>query len=455
MTRTLALLLLLPLVTLASDDEESIRRFRLKKDPLSPISGYVSEANNDGFKFRALGFSGSTRQIRWEDVVEEDSRAMRIEFRLEMTDDERLGLIPGHRLWFNGGGFDEGLLLKIDENGRHWLKVKRLVLPYPQDRVERVEEIKIAENEVYDEQELYTVRLSRNAPKSAREHKDLADYMFDSGYFDKARDHYDQALASDPSLASELAGRMEELKELAKDVELVAARSKAGYFSNILNDFDRALATMQDYLDRHPDRQRSVVRVVRDIENRRQEKYQERFNHLKHRASDHLIKRYLERNKPEDVNTAMSWVTSKLPEEIEKAVRAAMGISAEEYKKFLATRGKGALHFASYGPGSFVVDPRARRGKSSPKEIRGDPNDWWRGSADVQTRASFLRALAAEKLTDIFEMMSVRTSGCLSCGGSGQVRKQSMSEVKGVGHEWSELCPRCFGAREDRGVAFR
>ncbi|MGQ0612129.1 MAG: tetratricopeptide repeat protein [Planctomycetaceae bacterium] len=455
MTRILALLLLLPLLARAGDDEESIRRFRLKKEPLSPIAGYVSAVDDDGFKFRALGFSGSTTQIRWEDVVEEDARAMRIEFRLEMTDDDRLGLIPGHRLWFFGGGFDEGLLLKIDDDGRHWLKVKRLVLPYPQDRVERVEEIKISENEVYDEQELYTVRLSRTPPSTARQHKDLADYMFESGYFDKARDHYEQALAADPSLGSELAGRLEELKELAKDVEMQVARAKAGYFSNILNDFDRALGTMREYLERYPDRERSVVRVLRDIEQRRQEKYQERFNHLKHRASDHLIRRYLERNKPEDVNTAISWVTSKLPEEIEKAVRAAMGISAEEYTRFLATRGKGALHFASYGPGSFVVDPRARRGKSSPKEIRGDPNDWWRGSADVTTRTSFLRALAAERLTEIFEMMSVRTSGCTSCGGTGQVRKQSMSEVKGVGHEWSELCPRCFGAREDRGVAFR
>jgi len=455
MRRILALLLLLPLLARAGEDEDSIRRFRLKKEPLSPVSGYVSEPNEEGFKFRALGFGGATRTIRWEDVVDEDARAMRIEFRLEMTEDERLGLIAGHRLWFHGGGYDEGLLLTVDETGRHWLKVRRLVLPYPKDRVERVEEIKIAESEVYDEQELYRVRLERTPPRTAREHKDLADYMFDAGYFDKARSHYEQALAADSSLQASLAGRMEELKELSKDTELVEARAKAGYFANILNDFDRALATLREYLERHPDRERAVVRVVRDIENRRNEKYQERFNHLKHRASDHLIRRYLERHRPEDVNTAMSWVTSKLPEEIEKAVRATMGITEEEYKRFLANRGRGALHFASYGGGSFIVDPRARRGRSTPKEIRGDPNDWWRGSADVQTRTAFLRAYAAEKLGDHFEMASVRGTACTSCGGTGQVRRQSMTEVKGVGHEWSELCPRCFGAREDRGVAFR
>jgi Zn-finger nucleic acid-binding protein len=35
------------------------------------------------------------------------------------------------------------------------------------------------------------------------------------------------------------------------------------------------------------------------------------------------------------------------------------------------------------------------------------------------------------------------------------VKKLSFKQVKGIGHEWHEVCPRCEGVAVDRGVAYR
>ena len=42
-------------------------------------------------------------------------------------------------------------------------------------------------------------------------------------------------------------------------------------------------------------------------------------------------------------------------------------------------------------------------------------------------------------------------------GGKGQVKHVSIRGLRALGgkHEWWELCPRCFGAREDRSVAYK
>jgi len=456
MRKPIALLLLLAAAGASGEEPEEVAvRIRLKRDPLASLAGYMSAWNDREFTFRPLGPGGSRVTVRWEDVVDEDAQALRVKLKLELTEDERLGLISGHRLHFVGGGFDDGLLLAIDEDGRHWLKVRKVVLPYEKDRIERVEEIKLPESEVYDEEELYTARLQRIAPKTAREHKDLADFMFDAGYFEKAKKHYEEAIAGDPSYASRLAGRLAELQELAQDAEFVAARRAAGYRANILNDFDGALAILAKYLETHPDRERSVAKVVHEIRERRSEKLHQRFQYLKHRALDVQVRRYVERNRDVDLQTALSWVTTKLPDDLEKWVRSNMRLTDDEFARFRADRSRGSLHFATFGHGSFVFDPKAKRGASSAKQIRGDPNSWWLSLTDGSARTTFLKAYAAEKLPDYFEVVSVRLTPCQACGGVGQVKRNSLTPVAGVGHEWWEVCRRCFGARDDKAVAYR
>ena len=74
----------------------------------------------------------------------------------------------------------------------------------------------------------------------------------------------------------------------------------------------------------------------------------------------------------------------------------------------------------------------------------------------METRATWLKAYAAERLPGLFEVVQVRTTPCDRCGGTGQVTKMNFRSTRGPGtNEWQETCPRCNGSREDRAIAYR
>jgi hypothetical protein len=112
------------------------------------------------------------------------------------------------------------------------------------------------------------------------------------------------------------------------------------------------------------------------------------------------------------------------------------------------------MHWASYWAGTFIVSKRASLGQTTKREIRGDPDDWWATYEDVNTRASWLKAYAAERI-DLFEVVQVNNTPCDRCGGTGQVTRMSLTALPDGRHEWQERCPRCFGACEDRGIGYR
>ena len=128
-----------------------------------------------------------------------------------------------------------------------------------------------------------------------------------------------------------------------------------------------------------------------------------------------------------------------------------------EFENAAKALARGALHWTSYGSGTFVRAPHAKRGKRNRDQVVGDPGSWWRSAGDVSSRASWLRAYAAERLPELFEVVTVRKSPCIRCGGRGVVKKGSLHSLKAVGgrHEWFENCPRCYGAQNDRGIGFR
>ena len=127
----------------------------------------------------------------------------------------------------------------------------------------------------------------------------------------------------------------------------------------------------------------------------------------------------------------------------------------EQAEEFLKDKPRGANHFASYGSGSFIFSKRAHKGKTTKKAIRGDPDKWWFQYNDLETRGAFLRAYAAERTPELFEVVEVRTRECGKCGGTGQIRHVSVKQLQDGRHEWKQVCPRCFKARLERSVAYR
>jgi len=447
-------LLVLATVSLA-EGERQILQFRLKKDPQAPMRGWLLEYDQSGFRIQKLG-NGPKVFVHWTELVEEDTRALRLKLKLDLSEDERLGLIDGHEIFFKGGLSERGLLVEHDkERKRYLVRMDGIVLPYPDDRIERVVEIKIKESEVYTEDEVYIRRLQRTPPSTAADHRILADYMYDIGNWEKSEEHYQQAIQLAPQLRGELEGRLAEAKDYIEDEAAGRFFRKAKSLANLHGRFDLAIQMIEEHMGQFPGSKRRGLKVMDQIKERRQQKMEVLYHRTKSRALDKLITRYLRRQQP-DIQTAMSWATSALKDEIEVFIRHRMNMSAEEFERFTETRAKGSPHFATYWSGSFVISSRAKKGKSSAKAARGDPDTWWSSYADTKSRSTWLKAYVAERL-DLFEIVQIRSTPCSRCGGTGRVKKMSFKGLKALsgGHEWMEICPRCFGARSDRGVAYR
>jgi hypothetical protein len=168
---------------------------------------------------------------------------------------------------------------------------------------------------------------------------------------------------------------------------------------------------------------------------------------------DRAVRSFLVKTEP-DLVTAQAWITEQLKELILSKVMERLGLGPEEAEMFARSKAAGSPHWATYGGGTFVIDRRAKTGKSTKRGIRGDPETWWARYNDVNTRSTWMKAYAAERV-DLFEVVQVTTTDCETCGGTGQVKKQSLTATAGGQHEWSENCPRCFGARQERGVGYR
>ncbi len=459
MKRTLVFALLACAFAVAQDKappEKTAIQFRLKKDPLARMRGWCLEYNEGGFKFEKFG-TGTAYFIRWGELVAEDARKLRQRFKLEMTEDEKLGLIPGQEMHFKGGGSRRGLLVRHEpKKKRYWFRHDGLILPYHEDRVDRFQDIKVKESEVFSEEDVYIMRLQRTPPTTAAGHRALADYMYDIGNWNKADMHYRRSIELEPDGRKILEDRLAEIKDYMEDEAAAGFFRKAKSLANLQGDYDGAVEMIEEYIKQYTGSKRRGIKVIDQIRERRHQKYVVLFHRIKNREAHRIIRRYLSSKKP-DIQTAMSWATTGLKDAVEVRVRNKMSISKEEYAEFAKERTRYSPHYATYWSGTFVINKRAKKGTSTKKAIRGDPDSWWFRYADTKTRSTWLKAYAAERNPDLFEVVSIRNTPCEKCGGKGQVKHMSLRGLKALngGHEWWETCPRCFGAREDRSVIYR
>jgi len=445
------MLVLLLVVVAAAAAERQIVEFRLRKDPGATMRGWILDYDQDTFQYETLTRDRRMR-IRWDDLVDDDARRLRIGFKLDLSEDEMKGLIPGHELQFKGGGSVRGLLQEVDDDGTYWMRVGGILLPYPKERVAYVDEVKIKEEEAFSEEEVYVRRLERRPPQNAEEHRHLADYLYEIGNFTGAKQEYEKAIEMDPALNAEVAQRLADANDYLEDA--VAAKVFAKEKSDaVLNGrWREAMDNIRTYIQGNPSARRRGEKLLGELEEQWVEMKRARFHAVKNDELDRAVHNYL-RRKP-SLEEARSWVNAELADAIRDNTARRLQLSDEEMEFFLESKAKGAPHWASYWTGSFIVSKRAKIGKSSKREARGDPEAWWAYYDDGQTQASWLKAYAAERL-DLFEVVQVNMTPCTRCGGSGHVTKWSVRALPDGRHEWEERCPLCFGAGEDRGVGYR
>jgi len=454
MMKTISLLLVLCVTVLAGERQAAV--FRLKKSPGTKVKVWALEVNDDGMRIEFLG-THKKAFVRWADIVDGDAHKLRLKYGLDLSDDERKGLVPGGEVFFRGGmsviGIVEGK--DIDKN-EIYIRSDGMVLAYPLDRLDRIEKIKVKEIDVYDEDEIYAMRLERRPPTNWGDHRRLADHMVEIGNYRKAQEHYLEAIKLNPDLRPKVEPRLAEIKDVLDDEEAYVTIRKAKSIANLWGRYSDATAMLEQYAEERPGSRRRIALVLDEIEVTRVRKVTARYHRVKYREADRAIKDYLLRKAP-TLDEARSWISGPFKKELAERLQRRMRMSEEELEAISKTKAKGALHWTTYGNGSFVLDPKAKKGRSSGKQIRGDPEGWWRAYGDVSTRSAWLRAYAAEKLPGIFEVVTVRVTPCAKCGGTGQVKHSSVRGLEALGgaHEWRQTCPRCFGAGRDRGIGFK
>jgi hypothetical protein len=231
----------------------------------------------------------------------------------------------------------------------------------------------------------------------------------------------------------------------------VFGKAKADAYLN--GRWKEAIETVRAYLEAHPEIGRRGERLIGELEQGWFAVKLARFHAVKHEELDRLVRSHLARKKP-TLEEAMAWATAELPDLLLERTARRLGLEGEEAEALAGTQAKGSAHWASYWSGSFAISRRATTGRSTKREIRGDPEAWWRQYEDVNTRAAWIKAYAAERV-GLFEVVQVTTKACERCGGAGQVTRTSTTPLLDGRHEWQERCPRCFGACNDRSVSYR
>jgi len=448
MKRILGLLIALAAVAAA---EARIVEFRLRKDPGATMRGWLLDFDQEGFRYETLA-KDRRLSIPWDELVDADARRLRIELKLDLSEDEAKGLMPGHELQLKGGGSVRGLLQEVGEDGTHWLRVEGILLPYPKERVAYVDEVKIKEEEAFSEEEVYVRRLERRPPQTAEEHERLANYLYEIGNFRGAKEQYERAIARDPAVESAVAERLAATRDYLEDEVAANVFAKEKSDAVLNGRWREAIENISTYVQANPAARRRGEKLIGELEEQWVETKRARFHAVKNDELDRVVRNYL-RRKP-TLEEARSWVDVELPDLVRDGTARRLQLTDEELEFFLESRAKGAPHWASYWTGSFIVSKRASIGKSSKRQIRGDPEAWWKFYDDGQTRASWLKAYAAERI-DLFEVVQVNMTPCDRCGGQGHVTKWSVNALPDGRHEWEERCPLCFGARENRGIGYR
>ena len=437
--------------SLAEETPKALVTIRLKAAPSVALQLWILSFSEDGIRTRKLA-GDRVRRIGWDEIIDGDRSQLRHRFRLELTEKEKKGLVDGVRLHFKNGAATEGVLERVDTEGRHWLRRGGDMLPYPKDRIREVEPMLLDETDVYGAEEIYRRVMERRRPKTAEGHLDVATRLARVSDFKRAAHHYREAIRMKPSLRWRLKPKLDSCEAIAKDAALAKVVRRSRKLSRLDHRYDDARSLLEGHLNEGAGRSRLVLKALDELDRIEAKQLNREFHERKNVELRRLIETFL-RTKKLTLSQVRSYIDTGLERDLLAKLKSELELTDEQVEQFRERGSSGSAHWATFHHGSFIFDPFAKRGRG--EGPKGDPDAWWTQYSDVATRSAFLRAYAAERLDELFETVRIRYKPCIGCGGKGAVRNSSIRSVSGGRHEWHETCDRCFGCGRDRVVAYR
>jgi hypothetical protein len=426
--------------------------------------------------------SGATRTILWDVVDPEDRQRLQEDMGFV---NKSLKAIEGHRIVIElQDGSKEalrGLIVREDDNtvyllqGGDELKIQKSMITgrdteemdprdiwSPEQLVERFLK-SLADDEGVDLNDL-----------SSRERFRIAEYAESAGDFETAKTHY-TACAGDPEflLANVATQRLERVESILRDAAALADL-RAMRMALSLKAFRKVREMLTEFPRKHADAgeavQNRLERAQKEFTKRRNDYFQMEAKIDFPKLVLNLIKSKVSEDEV-GLSDVTAWTRRELPDlafgELTALFNKKDDVSPEETRAFWENRPKSNWKTATYGAGTFIVEPPKikppkRKAPSKNKKSSGGGaapaikipkpptrDQWWEGAGTAH-RQSWIMAFFVEN-SGLFEVSDKPTySKCGKCNGEGLESKRFQT-----GAVLYYLCTRCGGAQRDKRVRFR
>jgi len=458
----------------------------------------AGQTTDDGLAVRVFS-TGGVVVIDWDLVLPERAKAMRVEYGIDVAEDERVTVI-GHVVTLVANGTQ---VRGVVENFDAWqagapqleLKTPTGIQTYARDAVGGVTSVEMDAQEGYTTDELYQRRLAESPPQSAADHFAMGDFCQRIGDYVHAKEHYDLAAADaefgETPDGKSLAARLRKIDVLirAEGAHKLVKAINRSMFQKSAKGWNQALAQLIEMDETVQDEQireaigleRLQSRVVRG----RDDFFKRKVQITVYKATDALISKKVKERKPlrrdDDAAPgsamrgtlagARSWAVRELPAELWDKVSRDLGLEKDEVDRYWSERSSRKVQTVSYGTGSFIVVKRAtlpgagtnRRRPPGSRSRRADNSgggggkaakpktdeEWW-DSRRANEKASWIEAYFAEN-GGVFEKIRTDESKlCDNCSGKGVI-----SASNADGGENHTFCVQCNGAGKFRKVIYR
>jgi hypothetical protein len=427
--------------------------------------------------------SGAERTLAWAVVDPEDRDRLQEDWGWK---NKALATVMGHRIvqTLQDGSTDDVRGLIESEDGTYYnLRRGGRVLQVPKAQVAEVIEEEMDPRDIWSPEQLVARFLEELAKEGAdldalttRQRYRIAEYAENAGDFETARTHY-QACADDPEflLAAVARQRLEGVERILKDAAALGALRDIRMALS-LKSFQRVRELIDAFPAEHPDASEPVMarleRTKKDFVRERAEYFQLEakinFPKIVQKAIGDKVK-----EKDVGLSDVTSWTRRELPDMAFQELAARFqrrddAVTPEEARVFWEGRSKTGWRTATYGAGTFIVNPPKikppKRRAAPPKRSGGSGggpapqitipkpptrDGWWAGAAPKE-RASWVMAFFAQN-SGLFEVSEEpKWTLCTTCNGEGLESKHLST-----GEVLQYLCTRCGGAQRDMRIQYR
>ncbi|MFV1959263.1 MAG: hypothetical protein ACC662_07605 [Planctomycetota bacterium] len=447
----------------------------------------IQERSNENFLTVEDYLTGALRRFDWKAVDPADRDRLQQQWMWVSTEQ---AIIDGVRLVvrLTGGGTEEIYGVVEKENDTTiFLRRQGDLLEVPKAMVDSLDEEPLDVRQVYSPQQLFTQLVEKMKKEGAdfddldaRQHWRLAEWAFLVGDLEAAETHYAAAAADEEFLKKELASqRRARVKSLLQD-RAALQTLKAARMKLQMHLFRRVREILDGFKETHPDASEAVLEQVENLRKQLTEARSKYFITVARREFVKIVEALIEdkvREKDIQMTDVTSWSRKELPDSVfeklaEKYMKRYDDVTPEEARTFwdrrLEARRKPRWRKATYGAGTFIVDPPkikppkrrsgggnrrpSRKGGGAAPRIKIPPppkrDSWW-AKAKPRERVQWVLSYFAER-SELFELGERSYRPCLLCHGVGLLSMQLQT-----GDTLWYLCPRCGGAQQDVIVKFR